>query len=331
MPEAPRRTYLHQANQILVAFDDSRYSGRALAYAIAVANSGGAKIALAHAIPPLARYFKEVLFPYAAMGVDEVEIEAELLDNAKARLGEAALKLVGADSKVEFETHVTTGASPATGLVQLVDQLDASIVFCGASGDTSPILGRIGATAQGIIANAHKPIFVVRDPAGTATVSRVLIALDGSSAAAETLNWGVSFALRFGADVELVTVIPDPNSSDTCGLLESLRLGADVKRKAERRARERAQRALDDLYVPFPFEAQAKALTFTHHTPIADPVEGICGCAAEQGADLIVVGSRHPEGTSSYLGRVAEGVVRRSGCNTLVIPILDVIKAQDSL
>ena len=50
---------------------------------------------------------------------------------------------------------------------------------------------------------------------------------------------------------------------------------------------------------------------------VAEIVDGICSVAAEEGADLIVIGA-HPNSDAPVMNGVTEGVLRSSGCPVLI-------------
>jgi nucleotide-binding universal stress UspA family protein len=61
------------------------------------------------------------------------------------------------------------------------------------------------------------------------------------------------------------------------------------------------------------------SVPFTHRLTMGDPAGEIVRIAAEEGVDMIVLGTHGRSGISRMLmGSVAEGVVRRAPCPVLV-------------
>lgn len=324
MSEA-RQTWFHSLHQILVAFDHAPFSVQAMRLALALAARAEAEVTAVHVVPPMLGYFRQVLFPYAAMGADEPGIEAELLEAARAALLESTAELrapyAGTRQGDELYAHLYYG-EVLVRIHESIARSNADLVLCGAFGERTPTPGRLGGVASALVAAAHRPTLLVKQPSGPVAVRRVLIALDGSRLAGGLLNWGVSLALQLGAeDVQLVTVVPDPTRDDPAGLLSGLRVPRDLEERGTERARKQTERALETLYVPFPAEDRARALSMKLNTLFGDPRDTIVRLVDEGDFDLVVVASRHPDNPyRSRFGRVAEGVARLAGCHVLVVP-----------
>lgn len=328
MTDRPSETYFHNLHQLLVAFDHSSFALHAFHFAMALAERAEAEVTAVHVVPEMHAYFREVLYPYAALGADAPSIEAELLEHARAALLEATRPVREQFADTEQGDEIYARIFYGDVVQQIRDSITATsadIVLCGAFGQRPPTPGRLGGVAGALVGSALRPSLVVKSAGGSTRVRRVLVAVDGSRASAGLLNWAVSLALQFEAeDVELITVIPDPSRDDPCGLLGSVR-AQDLKGRLQERGRSRAvevvQRALEDLYVPFPLEQQASDYTLKLHTPVADPVTAIVGAVEEREIDVVVVGTRHPDNSfATRIGRVAGGVARLATCHVLVIP-----------
>jgi nucleotide-binding universal stress UspA family protein len=64
--------------------------------------------------------------------------------------------------------------------------------------------------------------------------------------------------------------------------------------------------------------ARAAAIPVTTHSVLADPVEALTRVAAQEQADLIVVGADQSHGTR-HRHPVTDGIVRQAGCAVLVV------------
>lgn len=137
---------------------------------------------------------------------------------------------------------------------------------------------------------------------------RILFALDivheGSWETA--LPTAVEYARKFGAELHLVTVVPDVGMSI---------VGAFFPKNFESDALEAARQRLESFtaeHVPAEVDAAA-------HVAHGRAYEEILAAAETLGADLIVVGSHQP-GTETYLlGSTASRVVRFAKCSVLVV------------
>src|SRR5690242_18652601 len=115
---------------------------------------------------------------------------------------------------------------------------------------------------------------------------RVLLATDGSDAAAEAMTFLETLPLPEGTEVHLVAVVaipmpvmgsyPDPVPA----AIEAYAQVLDVERDACQRAAERGQAALSSRY------------TVTCRVREGDPAHEILEEADEKAADLLVLGSR---------------------------------------
>jgi nucleotide-binding universal stress UspA family protein len=75
---------------------------------------------------------------------------------------------------------------------------------------------------------------------------------------------------------------------------------------------------VDALLAEFRMLASERALRVQTHPVHSDPVEAITRVAAEEGADLIVMGSQD-DGGSRRLSSVPQGVMDRVECAVLVV------------
>ncbi|MBA3950614.1 MAG: universal stress protein [Rubrobacter sp.] len=146
------------------------------------------------------------------------------------------------------------------------------------------------------------------------TLTRVLVATDGSEDAALALRAAADLCRRAGSELHLVHAWRParPGWGQTRYAFSQREIEEYVgrrRREAERLIEEQAREAEDH-------GAHVAAV----HLRERRPAEEIADLAGEIGADLVVVGSRGL-GTIKRLlvGSVAEGVVRLAVCPTLVV------------
>lgn len=144
-------------------------------------------------------------------------------------------------------------------------------------------------------------------------VKKILVALDGSKAAANALDFALKLAEITSAELELLTVVPPvflPQYS--IYVLKSDAI-ADCARELEisfrgvlSKAQREVQKRKPDLKVSTKFER-------------GEPDEKIVEVAEQGKFDLIIIGSRGLGGRVSTLGSVSSRVVDKSKCPVLIV------------
>jgi nucleotide-binding universal stress UspA family protein len=145
-------------------------------------------------------------------------------------------------------------------------------------------------------------------------LTRILVAIDFSAHSEVALQQAVTVAAHTGAALELLWVEDRiPASTSMHGTVPG-----NVFEELERvlaEAHDESAAKLADLAR----QARAQNIAVTHHVARGHADEVIVERAAEQGADLVVVGTRGLTGLKRlFLGSVAENVVRASQTSVLV-------------
>jgi nucleotide-binding universal stress UspA family protein len=136
----------------------------------------------------------------------------------------------------------------------------------------------------------------------------IVVGTDGSEPADRALDEAISIALRDGASLHIVSAFPDPaiireriTSSAKTESVHLAEVADSVLTRAARHAEERG----------------VKAETYARES---DPAQAILDVADEQGADLIVVGSRGLSGIQRFLlGSVSQKVSAHARCNVMIV------------
>lgn len=144
-------------------------------------------------------------------------------------------------------------------------------------------------------------------------VKKILLALDGSKAAKNALNFALKLAEMTSAELELLTVVPPvflPQYSIYVLKSEAI---ADCAKELEisfrgvlSKAQKEVQKSKPDLKVSTRFEK-------------GEPDEKIVEVAEQGKFDLIVMGSRGLGGRASTLGSVSSRVIDKSSCPVLIV------------
>ncbi len=145
------------------------------------------------------------------------------------------------------------------------------------------------------------------------TIKKILVGIDFSEHSEVALAQALDLASQFGAEVVLAHagVVPDPaielspslevDASDWHQMLSG-----DVQRKRE-------------ILTSLGERHERRGVTISHRFIDDFPDSGLVKTAEEQGADLVVVGSRGNTGLKRFvLGSVAERVVRHFGGHVMV-------------
>lgn len=144
-------------------------------------------------------------------------------------------------------------------------------------------------------------------------VKKILVALDGSTASNNALNFALELADNLSAVVELLTIVPPVFlPSYSIYVLKSDAISECAKnleisfRGVLSKAQEEARRRHPKINVSTRFEK-------------GEPSEKIVEVANQGGFELIIIGSRGLGGRVSALGSVSSRVVDKSNCPVLIV------------
>lgn len=142
-------------------------------------------------------------------------------------------------------------------------------------------------------------------------IRRILVPTDFSEPAEAALRYGRALAEEFGSTLHLMHVVPEPYIYPWGTEISTMPL-VDLLTSSETQAAERLKTLVDDT----------GALTgrVRTSTAIGTPVDKILQQVADDGIDLIVMGT-HGRGAVGHLllGSVAERIVRRSPVPVLTV------------
>jgi nucleotide-binding universal stress UspA family protein len=226
-----------------------------------------------------------------------LEIETRLLEDLQALVKERS-------SNPRIECHVIADA-PHAALTQTVSSVGADVLLVGAT--RKGRLGRtlLGTTAGRVMRSANVPVLVLREPPPRAG-ARVLLATDLTELSAKAYQVGIAVAeALFGAEpLELRSLVV---AGGTYGFgLPSIDLD---QRRATAAANHRRFLDLNG------------GRSVPDRVRIGAPADEIVSEATEWPADVVILGTHGRSGLSrTFLGSVAESVLRNLPCDALVIP-----------
>ena len=274
--------------RILVPLDGSAMAASVLPTVQTIAGFTGARLTLLTVVPPDA--------PDAAAPA------------AHAGLAEAARQLGMAGCVAE--PLVTRGAA-AEQIVRLAETHDLIALATRARAG----LGRLaaGSVADTVVRAAPAPVLLVRAAVAASTPPdpprRILVPLDGSSAAEAALPLATELARRAGATLLLVRSTDMARTAER-GLLRDL---------ATRTAQQAAQ-AAGDYLAQFAARDPLAAVPVQFDIRHEPPADAILASASAGRADLIVMGTHGRGGLGRWLlGSVADAVVRAAPVPVLLV------------
>ena len=229
------------------------------------------------------------------------------------------------EGKLKVETKVRWG-NPAEQILAEADERDVSLIVMGAKGLTDPLSFHLGSVALKIMKYANASVLLVRPKSTkvsqesrrkgkTATLSRVLLATDGSKYADAVVQFLVDLPLPRQTEIIVITAL----QSHLEAWMKTPTLDFHTN-----------QELLDRLHTVE--EAEARKITVEAHRQFhqsgyktASVVirggagECILATAKEYNPDIIALGSRGLTGIESLLlGSVAERVAKYANCSVLI-------------
>lgn len=307
---------------IFVASDFLPYATQALFQAYDVAMTACAPLTCFHVLEKFPDIIRDMLFPYAAMGSDEVDILNEIRIGTEERGRKYLESVMEANAahvrlKVDFARD-----SMAKSILHAASECNADLIYCGAYGTKPHTTGSIGSMAATFIAYTRVPLYLIKDPTHRGPHKKILVAFLDPAYSANLLAWAVSFAMFYpDSDVEIVTPVPDLQRADPFGDYQGAAPSDRQIKAATEHVTHRAKQAVQALSVPFVYEQHAGALSFKQHAPVMPSASAVLSVADEIGADLLVIPTAPPSlNVDNTLREIARNITEYANQNCLVIP-----------
>ncbi len=244
-----------------------------------------------------------------AVPPDADRYEDEAVDALSDVLARAAAALSGPGRSVETEL---LRATPTTAVVAEMKSWSPDLTVVGSRGHGPVGTTLLGSTSSAIVDHATAPVLVARGR----SVGTVVLAEDGSEAARAAEAIVAGWPLFAPALIDVVTVV-DVAAPWRTGIAptmfgNAMDVYADMISSAhdtqEAIASETARRL------------RAAGRRVEMELREGDPATEIVAAAAEDGADLIVMGSRGHRGLARLvLGGVAHSVLTHAPCSVLIV------------
>jgi nucleotide-binding universal stress UspA family protein len=272
--------------RILVALDGSQLSEAALPYVAALSGVLGSELILVRALQAAS-----TTVPVGPYGLPEVYQELYDTEEHAAR---EYLAHVAAPLQAEGRTVRTMVASgpPASVILGAAEEEQAGLIAIATHGRSGLSRFALGSVAEVVLHAANCPLLIVRGARPSlATLTRILVPLDGTPLAEAGLSLARELAHALGLEVMLVRVAANSAARAVAGdYLEQV---------AARLRREN--------------------LTVTTRVTEGVAAEQVVQVAAAQEASLIVMATHGRGGPARWvLGSVAESIVRNAAIPVLV-------------
>lgn len=302
---------MYPFRNILFPTDFTMHARAALKYAAAFARSGGGRVVLLNVqsskVPT-----NLITLPQRILEEEENRWLLQLRNELKELLADPLF------DRLEVEPVIAEG-EPVPKIALAVRDHDIDLVTVGTQGRKGLSRAFWGSTAEGIIAEASCPVLIIRSP------QRDFVAHRGSQTELR-LN-RVFLATNFRPSSSAATQIATQLASDTGAELHAVYVIGDFIEQISVMFPEGGLAALTRIrsYVQERMSALEREGGPEKITHIAEgrPYEEIVRLAAEQDADLIVIGTNvHASlfGGTPVLGSEIERVVRNAPCPVLCVP-----------
>ena len=296
--------------RILCPLDFSRFSEHALEQAIALARELNASVDALHvsAVAPVA----------ASVGIGSpIVLEPARLREAERGALEAQLRDVTFDvdtAGVEVGTTLLEG-DPVASIIGRATAWPADLIVMGTHGRSGFDRLLLGSVAEKVLRRAPCPVLIVPGRAYTAkrqvSLSRILCAVDFSSASLQALDYATALAAPDGPGVTVLHAVE--LLADGTGMRDELLFGTAQIREDLRRA------ALERLVDAIPPELRARCRVSEQVTS-GRAWKEILRVAEEEQADLIVLGvTGRLTADLMLFGSTTQHVVRQATCPVLTI------------
>jgi nucleotide-binding universal stress UspA family protein len=291
----------------LLAYDGSPDAQHAVALANALAWPSDSTLRVVTVVEPTSMIMVTPWSSGALKATLEVEAQAlALYETAQADVVKRAER-----PGLRLESAILRGR-PATVLVEEAATSGADVMIVGSRGQGTIAELVLGSVSAEVVEHAACPVLVARTPA----VRRILFASDGSRPALAAEALLVDWSIFEGLPIQVVSVADVVRPWHT-GIAPTM-----YRQVIEAHAKDLEVARADQDRVATSSAARLHEAGRDAHSLIrtGDPATQIIAAAAEDGADLIVIGSRGLTGLSRVLlGSVARNVIHGSAASVLVV------------
>ena len=291
---------------ILCTTDFSDYSNQTVVYGAAIAKEFDARLLVCHVID---LQFAAI---YGTVHFLPPDLQTQSIETAQERIAE----LMQAQP-VPWEAVVSTGP-PADEISRLVTERAVDLAISATHGRTGLKRFILGSVTERLMRSLKCPLLVVRetppelmpDPGQGLRFKKILVGCDFSPAANAALEYGVSLAQEFEAELHLIHVLEPQVYSDFLATTLDEGHGDTDGIRAE------LDRRLTELITPEVMNwCRVKTVVVEGR-----PFEAITGYAGENDIDLVALGVRgYGVVETLFLGSTTDRVIRKAQCPVLSV------------
>jgi nucleotide-binding universal stress UspA family protein len=293
--------------RILVAIDGSDPAGMAVELVANLALPAGSTIEVLEAVESGVELFGG---PWPAIGlVDADRLEDDLRAQATRTVAEAADRLARPDLTIE---QAVLRGRPASVIVNEALRAGADVIVVGSRGHGTIQEMLLGSVSAEVVDHATVPVLVARGHA----VDRVLLAWDGSSAAASAAGVLTRWPIFGGSTIRVVSVA-DVRAPWWTGFPEA---GSPEMMTLYMEAADGARQQSEDMVREMVGRLGAEGLTVEAEPREGDAAAEIIAAAKTWKANLVVIGTHGRTGVARLvLGSVARNVLHHVPCSVLIV------------
>ncbi len=284
---------------ILVPVDFSKFSDRAVKYALFLAENYAANITLLHSIVLLHEeaHEEETLKAY--------EKSIRLLEEDSHRLFQEHHEDAGTKN-VTINSVTIRGISAADSILDFINDNGFDLVVMGTHGRTGFKKWIYGSVAERVVRLSPVPVITIHEPLKEFDIKKVLIPIDFSEYSKKAAQAGVEIAKKFGAKLEFLHVVDQ--AIHPAFYVSGVESVFTIDRELKERTR-------DNLKT---FAGNGNGGTFT--VIEGRPAREIVNYAEHINADFIVMATRGLGGLEHLLiGSTTERVVRWASVPVLTV------------
>jgi nucleotide-binding universal stress UspA family protein len=293
---------------VLIPTDGSEHARRAAEHAVSVASAVEGTVHVLSVVDVQA-----AAGPFDAGGVDDAFV-SRLEADSEAAIG-AIEAIAEANGPTGVQTAIRRGR-PQQAIPEYANSHDVDLVAMGTHGRTGIERYVLGSVTEEVIRSVGMPVLTARATAASRVADgyeSVLVPTDGSEYAAEAYEPGIAMARTFGARLHAVNVVdvtdiaPSPDAEPAGSVLDSFETAGET--------------ATGEIATAAS-EAGLEAVTAVRE---GTPARSLLEYVADQGIDLIVMGTAGRTGPSRYLlGSTTERIIRHAD-----VPVV-AVNARDS-
>jgi nucleotide-binding universal stress UspA family protein len=285
-------------NRILAPIAFSARCQGAVQYAEALACHFHSELVLLHVVMPVQTYG----FP------DALAVAPELIEDALAA-GKTQLESFPAREikGINIKREVLEG-DPAQTIVEYADNGKFDLIVMPTHGYGPFRRFLLGSVTAKVLHDAHCPVWTgphMENAPEYPSISfrKILCAVDLGPYSRTVLQWGVSFAREYGADLAVVHAVPSSTIS-----LGGIYFDPEWSTQVKNESRDRIEFLLEEM--------GAKGEVMIR---VGDPGDAVRAVAEEWEANTVVIGRSHDAGMLGRLRTHAYAILRESPCSVAAI------------